>query len=251
MKVFFFSLLLLSVDVFAQTPDSLIMTNKVLLAQGINANSAKDMMQARAGFEQLLETHERKELIHYYIAYCNYHLIDAYREKDDKKKMESLADDAIKHLDASLNLNQSFAEAMALLGSFYGTKASMGMIAGMQYGGKSSAMFEKAVALAPNNPRVLILQGISKLYTPEMFGGDKKKARELFAKAAEIFEKNPPAPSIEPTWGHEESFTWLGIAAFGAKETDAAKAAFEKALSVNPNYGWVKYYWLPKLAEAK
>ncbi|MDW8019111.1 MAG: tetratricopeptide repeat protein [Chloroherpetonaceae bacterium] len=248
-KLFF--LLWLPASVFAQTPDSLIMSYKATLAQGVNANSAKEITQARAGFEQLLETHPRKDLIHYYIGYCCYSLINTYREKGDQKKTELLIDDAIKHLEASLQLNQTSAEAMALLGLVYGMKASTGMFAGMQYGEKSSAMLEKAMALAPNNPRVLILQGINKFYTPAMFGGDKKKARELFKQATEIFEKNPPEPSVEPTWGYEEAFTWLGIAAFDAKEFDVAKAAFEKALAINPSYGWVKYYWLPKLAAAK
>lgn len=68
-------------------------------------------------------------------------------------------------------------------------------------GTKAAEALEKAKSLNENNPRVYILQGQDKFYTPEQFGGSKEEAKKLFEKANEIFSSTKPANSIEPQWG--------------------------------------------------
>lgn len=55
--------------------------------------------------------------------------------------------------------------------------------------------------LNPDNPRIYLLEGIDKFYTPEQFGGSKEEAKKLFEEAIKKFESFKPESSIHPTWG--------------------------------------------------
>ena len=68
-----------------------------------------------------------------------------------------------------------------------------------------------------------------------------------FRRAAELFSREKPADPLEPSWGHSEAFAWLGLAYLDRNEKEPAGAAFQKALQINPDFGWVKYVLLPEL----
>ena len=57
----------------------------------------------------------------------------------------------------------------------------------MTEGAKATEALEKAKMLNANNPRIYILEGQDKFYTPEQFGGSKDEAKKLFEKANGIF----------------------------------------------------------------
>lgn len=71
----------------------------------------------------------------------------------------------------------------------------------MQYGPKAQQALDAAKKLDPNNPRVYLLEGQDKFFTPEQFGGSKTVAKQLFETALGKFETFKPASSIDPTWG--------------------------------------------------
>lgn len=71
----------------------------------------------------------------------------------------------------------------------------------MQYGPQAQQALETARKLDPNNPRVYLLEGQDKFYTPEQYGGSKTEAKRLFEVALSKFETFKPASSIDPTWG--------------------------------------------------
>jgi hypothetical protein len=71
----------------------------------------------------------------------------------------------------------------------------------MTYGAEAQAELDKAKELNAENPRVYILEGQDKFYTPEQFGGSKAEAKMLFEKAQKLFETYKPETSIHPNWG--------------------------------------------------
>ena len=109
---------------------------------------------------------------------------------------------------------------------------------------------QKAKQLAPDNPRVVLSAAISDFNTPEMFGGNKEKGLQGFQRAAELFAQEEPTDHIQPVWGHREAYAWLGIAYQNQGELESARAAFEKALEIDPDFGWVKDWLLPELEKA-
>jgi hypothetical protein len=71
----------------------------------------------------------------------------------------------------------------------------------MTYGPQAAEALETAKKLDANNPRVYLLEGQDKYYTPEQYGGSKEEAKVLFEKSKQLFESFKPASSIHPDWG--------------------------------------------------
>ncbi len=90
--------------------------------------------------------------------------------------------------------------------------------------------------LQPESPLVQKLYGGSKLYTPEMFGGSAEKSASAFAQAISIYE------SIEDTnnWVYLDALVGLSIAYNKLEQKDKSKAILEKAVSLEPDFGWAK-----------
>ena len=78
-----------------------------------------------------------------------------------------------------------------------------------KYGALAAGYREKAKVLDPNNPRPWFLEGMSKLYTPEAFGGGKDKAKSSYEKANTLFETFHPPSSIYPNWGKKANEHFL------------------------------------------
>jgi hypothetical protein len=71
----------------------------------------------------------------------------------------------------------------------------------MQYGPQAQLALETAKKLNPDNPRVYLLEGQDKYFTPEQYGGSKTEAKVLLQEALKKFEAFKPAGALEPTWG--------------------------------------------------
>jgi tetratricopeptide (TPR) repeat protein len=102
--------------------------------------------------------------------------------------------------------------------------------------------------LSPDNPRVALLEAIGTYNTPALFGGGKEKGLKAMKRAAELFDRWADADSLNPDWGRAEAYAWIGVAHIDRNETILARKAFETALQINPEYGWVKYVLLPKVS---
>lgn len=82
----------------------------------------------------------------------------------------------------------------------------------MTDGAKAAEYLSKAKELNVNNPRVYILEGQDKFFTPEQYGGSKTEARKLFEKAKELFMSSKPGSTIEPQWGMSQVMYFLSQA---------------------------------------
>ena len=58
----------------------------------------------------------------------------------------------------------------------------------MTFGQSAAQALEVAKGLNPENPRVYLLEGIDKYYTPEQYGGSKTEGKRLFEEAMKKFE---------------------------------------------------------------
>ncbi len=233
-------------DTMTTEKEQLIELKKQLISA---VDSAERQEVARAGYalEQFFNHPELKKYARYYAGYAWYRMYNMPTE-DGSEPEEKFLDSCISHLEKAVENDPKFAEAHALLGSAYGMKAT-GVFSGMKYGPKSDSSLEKAMELAPENPRVYMIDGIGKIYKPSMFGGGIDKALESLNKAASLFKTFEPADELSPDWGHAEVYAWIGQAYTQKEDLEKAEQAYRQALEINPDYGWVKYDLLPALTQ--
>ena len=185
-------------------------------------------------------------LVHYYIALTDRYLSQHYYESNTDLANRHL-DAGIDQLKTSIALKKDFAESHALKSSLYGMKIALSPWKGMFLGPRSSDAMDRAKKTDPENPRVLLLSGISALETPPMFGGSAEEALELLLRSVDRYETYQPVSEVHPRWGRYEAYVWLGQTAIELGDYDAAKSYYEKALEINPNGGWVRHRLLPAL----
>ncbi len=181
-------------------------------------------------------------------AFAHYAAAPALRRKKDNTTLRAELEKAVALLERVKGQPWE-AEAAALhsgiLGQLIGIRGGM---AGMTLGPKSNRLMARAEKSLPANPRVLLFRGISLLNSPSAFGGDPVKGAQVLAQSVAEFAKADPAlPG--PHWGHADALTWLGIAKQKAGDAVGARAAWEQALALEPDYGLVKFTLLPSLAQ--
>ncbi|MBN1695510.1 hypothetical protein JW879_08940 [candidate division WOR-3 bacterium] len=239
-RILLLLLITLTIGVRAEekaTVDSHILTIKALQQEAVSNGDVEKLKEISTKLERLSTFGDKEWLVNYYLALNNYRISTiAY---DDKEISEKYIESAKEAVQKSIESKDDFADSHALLSSILGIeigfKPQLGMINGMKIGRE----IEKAKKLDPENPRVYLIDGTGKLYTPPMFGGGIDKAIGLYEKAAELFAKEKDK-GIYPDWGKDEVYVFLGNA-YKEKEDDSTAALFyKKALDVNPDYGWAK-----------
>ena len=229
--------------------DSMLVSGRQMLRAGENGGSLDALYAAKATFECALADTSLAAWGHYYIALADYRIADhllATGEENKGAASEHLKT-TVEHLQKATEINPQAAEAYSLLASAYGRQIGLNPIKGMVLGRRAQQALKKAAQLAPNNPRVALCMAIRDFNTPGMFGGSKEKGLQGFQRAAELFAQEEPTDLIRPVWGHSRTYAWLGLTYQDRGELALARAAFAKALAINPDFGWVKNVLLPEL----
>jgi tetratricopeptide (TPR) repeat protein len=242
---------------FAQTSEpgggERILQAKAIIQRGVNTANHDLFTTAEnlLGYAQL--DNRFSVLGNYYLGYVAYRRAVVLQQVD-KDRAVAYLDTAVSRLEAAISGDKTFAEAYALLSSCYGLKISFSPIKGIFLGPQSSSALKKAKELAPMNPRVALVSAISTYNTPALFGGSKEKGLEELKRGVELFDQWRSVDSLQPDWGKDEVWVWIGIEHMDRKETIQAKRAFDRALEINPDNGWAKQVLLPRLeaqAESK
>ncbi|HEX4931681.1 MAG TPA: tetratricopeptide repeat protein, partial [Gemmatimonadaceae bacterium] len=168
----------------------------------------------------------------------------------DAKRARARFEDAERTLERSAAA-LPWPETMALQSAVVGQLIGLGgPLAGMRLGAKANRLLEAALAAGPDNPRVWMLKGVSDLYRPKLLGGSTAKAEASLRKALALFVKDAPAPPA-PWWGHAETYGWLGQVYVKEGRLDEARAAYAKALDLQPGNAWVLEFLLPAVRDAR
>jgi tetratricopeptide (TPR) repeat protein len=231
----------------AQSPSNELVLSqaKHLITTGVNSANDQMLDRARSTLLPLVQDQQVSALALYYLGYIDFRMATIHPGMD-KDSIVTYFERGIESLRSATEKNAKCAEAYALLGSCYGQKIRYYPLAGIILGPKSGAAFSTALALEPENPRVVLLDAISTYYTPALFGGSKEKGLQGFRKAAVLFDRWRSPDSLQPDWGYDEAYTWIGLAYLEQKEALSAQKAFQRALEINPHNGWVKYVLLPR-----
>ncbi len=138
---------------------------------------------------------------HYYSAYTKT-LLGVYEQ--DRTKKIGYFEEAEKNLETARS-KQDNDEVYALAAMIASMKIGIYPDQWQKYGDQFATNIKKAKDLRKENPRLYYLEGMSKFYTPEAYGGGKKSALPYFQKAAEYFALESDTDIRKPSWGKKQN----------------------------------------------
>ena len=164
-------------------------------------------------------------------------------KRTNEARRKLLLEDAEVLLTAYLEGSPDDVAATLVLSQVYQSRIT-GMMSGMRYGRRAGETLERALELDPDNPHALYHKGINKLMAPGPFGDTEEGSLRL-REAVLRFEAELSGGGF--LWGYGEALAFLGLAL--AKEGDMAGARehYERALTWEPGYVWVRDELLTEL----
>jgi len=195
--------ILFSVSVFSQSEKYM----KTMEARVVNVETTRtpdDLKELANSFERIADAEKNQWHPYYYaaLATVNMGYASMTPQGGDAKIIDPIADKAESLIKKAETLQPANSDIFVIKKMI----ASLRMMADpmnryMKYGPEAQQALEAAKKLNPDNPRIYMLEGQDKFYTPEQFGGSKEEAKKLFALAMQKFENEKPASSIDPSWG--------------------------------------------------
>lgn len=167
--------------------------------------TAQGWTEVGNNFQRIADAEKTQWLPYYYVALSNVmagYFQGAVNQSPNPSVTDPLADKAEEALNKAEALTKDNSEIFVVKKMI----ASLRMMADPQnrwqtYGPQAGEALQRAKTLNPDNPRVYMLEGQDKFYTPEQFGGSKTEAKTLFEESAKKFESFKPESAIHPQWG--------------------------------------------------
>lgn len=139
-------------------------------------------------------------------------------------------------LGKAIDADKQFAEAYALQSACYTSLAASNawkVVVDLPLGG---SRLEKALKLAPKNPRIMLIDALNDYVRPRALGGDRKQACVKFKEAAQRFDAFPDASASPPSWGAADVYLYVGRCLNEEGDVLGARNALERALIIAPDF---------------
>ncbi len=203
------------------------------LAAG-DLESARDR-QDRAALEKLAaeyaaaaEKAPQDAAAHYRAALASSYLAEVALELRDKAQAQRAAEAGVKAAERAIALKPSEAEYHRVLGTLCGQVVPANVLAGLSYGKRARDAVNKALELDPKSAQAILARGVGNYYLPAALGGGNNLAIADFRRAIQLDPKSGDA------------YIWLGLALRKDRKNAEARAAFARALELNPARAWAK-----------
>jgi tetratricopeptide (TPR) repeat protein len=228
-----------------------------LLDQALVANGLPDYDRVLAYLDRELASTPNDPVLHHYRGFALYRKASVLAATAGGAKegasgaagaraLFEAADRALERAASGLDWPETLALRSAVTGQLI---SGGGALAGLRLGPRSARLLDEAVARGPDNPRVWMLRGVSDLYKPRLMGGSLDKAEASLRRAIALFAQDAPVPPA-PWWGHAESYGWLGQVLAKQGKPVEARAAYARALAMQPGNAWVERFLIPALDRA-
>lgn len=172
----------------------------------------------------------------YYAGLAGYRLtlLDSSR---DKLQARSAAEECVSSLDLALKATPAAvpAESMALQSACLLHLSELSGLRAPFAGSKSRSQMEKAVRLAPRNPRVLLLDAIV-AFERAPNGAESERALGKLKRAIGALESERQEVVHTPAWGLADAYTYLGRVYLDRGDAVKARDALERALLAAPEF---------------
>lgn len=159
--------------------------------------------EAVATFERIASVEKTNWLPNYYVSFIS--TLEAFGTKD-KDKISALLAKSQEALDEATMISPNNPELMVLQSLIYTAWIVFDpMTNGMKYSSQAMEQYYKALAIAPNNPRVVFSKAEFEIGGAQYWGTDTKPMCEAIAKSIELFANFKPETPFSPKWGLERA----------------------------------------------
>jgi hypothetical protein len=170
----------------------------------------------------------------YYAALADYRITLLTATKD-QARARSHAERCVADANRAIEAKKEFAEGIALESACLASAASLSPLRSPLSASRSKSRIEKALQLAPRNPRVLLLDAVN-AYEAAANGVAKDRATGKLKRAVAALEAERQDVVHVPGWGLAEAYVYLARACLDKGDTVAARDALEHALLAAPEF---------------
>ncbi|MGB5370775.1 MAG: hypothetical protein WBN18_10115 [Flavobacteriaceae bacterium] len=160
-------------------------------------------IEAANMFERISTVEKDNWLPLYYVAQIN--TISAFGETD-KEKLTQKLEKAQETIDIALAIAPDEAEILVQQAMIYTAWVAFdGATYGMTHSGKVAALYQKALTLAPDNPRVVYSKASWDIGSAQYFRQDTAPFCKELERALQLFANFKPERPFHPNWGKERA----------------------------------------------
>ncbi|QDO94343.1 hypothetical protein FNB79_10350 [Formosa sediminum] len=154
-------------------------------------------------FERIAAAEPDQWLPNYYVAQLN--SLKSWREKDATVIKANL-DKAQEYINTAQGISPNNEYILVLQAQVYTNWVAFdGMAYGIKYSGKITELYEKAYAIAPENPMVVLGKAEWGMGTAKYFGQDTAPFCKDIERALQLFANFKPETPLHPLWGEERA----------------------------------------------
>ena len=188
----------------AQTPAARFVDSaRVEIERAVSGMDMARLEQVGVLLDRALVAFPDDPYLLHYRGYLAYRQATAHLMMGEKEMLAPIVARGLSDLSKSAE-RLSWAETIQLQACLNALRIPLEPGSGMTLGPLTGRLSAEALKMAPNNPRVLLLQAYMAQATPESMGGGAERAKALVAKAVAAFAEDKPAP-LAPSWGKAEA----------------------------------------------
>ncbi|MGE5518407.1 MAG: hypothetical protein ACM3VS_00680 [Candidatus Dadabacteria bacterium] len=200
-----FALFLMVSTAFGQS-EKFIAAMQPKVSESDTTSNPVRLSELSAAFERIADAEKTQWLPYYYAALTKVNEGYVLSQGKTTGGMASTIDPIADKAEGLLNKAEALSKDNAEIYLVKKMIAFLRMVADpmtryMQQMPLAGAAMETAKKLNAENPRIYLLEGQDKFFTPEQYGGSKTEAKALFEQALKKFETFKPATALDPNWG--------------------------------------------------
>jgi hypothetical protein len=172
--------------------------------------------------------------------------------KGDVPRMLRHMEEAAKDHEAAIALAPEFPETHAALANIYGYRTAFEPGRAAELTARAQRLRERALALAPRNPRVVAGHAGFLFWAPPQAGGNRELGLARYRESIALFQAEEASERELHAWGEPDVWAFLAMAQLALDPPDpiGARSAVDRALALRPDFAWARGYLLPRIEQA-